>query len=80
MGYTESVPIAAIAPERSSMLRVSVRKPASPNRMPCRARSRASASMVSAPVLSIVLTVLPSMTSHFRSGWAAANSRTRFLK
>ena len=67
VGNTELVSIAAIAPARSSMHRVSVRKPARESRMPCRARSFARASTVSAPVLSIVLTVLPSMTSHFNS-------------
>ena len=31
-------------------------------------------------MLSTVLTVLPSMTTHFRSGWAAARSKNAFLE
>ena len=61
----------AVTPVHSSRFLVSVPNPARPSRTPWRDRSRARASRVSAPVLSIVLTVLPSMTTCLKSGWAA---------
>jgi hypothetical protein len=60
----------AVTPARSSSILVSVWKPARAKRIPRCDRSRASASRVSAPLLSTVVTVLPSMTTCFKSGWA----------
>jgi hypothetical protein len=53
---------------------------AKPSRIPRARKSSDNASSIAAPVLSMLLIVLPSTMSHLMPGWAAATSSTRFLK